>query len=125
VFENRVLRRIFGPKRDEVMGEWRKLLNEELRDLYSSPSIIRIMKSRRMRWAGHVARMGENRNAYRLLVVKPEGRRPLGRPRLRWVDNIRMNLGKVGWGDVDWIGLAKDRNRWRALMNSVLNLRVP
>jgi hypothetical protein len=101
VFENRVLRRIFGPKRDEVTGEWRKLHNEEFRDLYSSPSIIRIIKSRRMRWAGHVARMGEKRNAYRLLVGKPEGRRPLGRPRRRWVDNIRMDLGEVGWGDVD------------------------
>jgi hypothetical protein len=116
VFENRVLRRIFGPKRDEVTGEWRKLYNEELRDLYSSPSIIRIIKSRRMRWAGHVARMGEKRNAYRLLVGKPEGKRPLGRPRRRWVDNIRMYLGEVGWGDVDWIGLAKDRNRWRELL---------
>jgi hypothetical protein len=125
VFENRVLRRIFGPKRDEVTGEWRKLRNEELRDLYSLPSIIRIIKSRRMRWVGHVARMGENRNAYRLLVGKPEGKRPLGRPRRRWVDNSRMDLGEVGWGDVDWIGLAKDRNRRRALVNSVLNLRVP
>jgi hypothetical protein len=92
VFENRVLRRIFGPKWDEVMGEWRKLHNEELRDLYSSPSIIRIIKSRRMRWTGHVAGMGEKRNAYRLLVGKPEGKRPLGRPRHRWVDNIRMDL---------------------------------
>jgi hypothetical protein len=92
VFENRVLRRIFGPKRDEVTGEWRKLHNEELRDLCSSPSIIRIIKSRRMRWAGHVERMGEKRNAYRLLVGKPEGKRPLGRPRRRWVDNIRMDL---------------------------------
>jgi hypothetical protein len=126
VFENRVLRRIFRPKRyDEVMGKWRKLHNEELRDLYSSPSIVRIIKSQRMRWAGHVARMGEKRNAYRLLVGKPEGKKPLGRPRSRWVDNIRIDLGEVGWGDVDWIGLAKDRNRWRALVNSVLNLRVP
>jgi hypothetical protein len=126
VFENRVLRRIFGPKWDEVTSEWRKLHNEELRDLYSSPSIIRIIKSRRMRWAGHVARIGEKRNTYRLLVGKPEGKRPLGRPRRRWVDNIRMDLGEVGWSDVvDWIGLAKDRNRWRALVNSVLNLRVP
>jgi hypothetical protein len=120
-----VLRRIFGPNRDEVTGEWRKLHNEELRDLYSSPSIIRIIKSRRMKWAGHVARMGEKRNAHRLLVGKPEGKKPLGRPRRRWVDNIRMDLGEVGWGDVDWIGLAKDRNRCRALVNSVLNLPVP
>jgi hypothetical protein len=101
------------------------LYNEELHDLYSSPSINRIIKSQRMRWTGHVARMGEKRNAYRLLVGKPEGKRPLGRPRRRWVDNIRMDLGKVGWGDVDWIGLAKDRKRWRAVVNSVLNLRVP
>jgi hypothetical protein len=111
VFENRVLRRVFGPKRVEVMGEWRKLHNKELHDLYSSPSIIRIIMWRRMRWSGHVARMGEKRNAYRLLVGKPEGKRPLGRPRLRWVNNIRMDLGEVGWGDVDWIGLAQDRNR--------------
>jgi hypothetical protein len=125
VFENRVLRRIFAPKRGEVTGEWKTLRNEELRDLHSSPRIIRIMKSRRMRWAGHVARMGEKRNAYRLLVGKPEGKIPLRRPRRRWVDNIRMDLGEMGWGDVDWIGLAKDRNRWRTLVNSVLNLRVP
>jgi hypothetical protein len=120
-----LLRRIFGPKRDEVTGEWRKLHNKELHDLYSSQSIIRIIKSRRMRWTGHVARMKEKRNAYRLLMGKPERKRPLGRPRRRWVDNIRMNLGEVGWSDVDWIGPAKDRNRWRALVNSVLNLRVP
>jgi hypothetical protein len=125
VVTRRVLRRIFGPKRDEVTGEWRKLHNEELHDLYSSPSIIRIIKSRRMRWEGHVARMGENRNAYRLLVGKSEGKRPLRRPRRRWVDNIRMDLGEVGWSDVDWIGLAQGRDRWRALVNSVLNLRVP
>jgi hypothetical protein len=120
-----VLRRIFGPKRDEVPGEWRKLHNEELRDLYSSPSKIRIIKSRRIRWAGHVARMAEKRNAYRLLVGKPEGKRQLGRPRRRWVDNIRMDLGEVGWGDVDWIDLAQNRNRWRTLVSSVLNLLVP
>jgi hypothetical protein len=102
-----------------------KLHNEELRDLYSSPSIIRIIKPRRMRWVGHVARMEEKRNVYRLLVGKPEGRRPLGRPGPRWLDNIRMYLVEVGWGDADWIGLAQDRDRWRALVNSVLNLRVP
>jgi hypothetical protein len=109
MFENKVLRRIFGPKRDEVTGECRKLHNEELRDLYSLPSIIRIIKVRRMRLAGNVARM-EKRNVCRLLVGKPEGRRPLGRPRHRWVDNIRMDLVEVGWGDVDWIGLAQDSN---------------
>jgi hypothetical protein len=86
--------------------------------------MIRMIKSRRMRWAGHVARMAK-RNTYRLLVGKPERRRPLGKPRLRWVDNIRMDLVEVGWGDVDWIGLAQDRDRWRALVNSVLNIRVP
>jgi hypothetical protein len=125
VFENRVLRRIFGPKRDEVTGECRKLHNKELRYLYSSPSTIRMIKSRRMRWAGHIAPLREKWNAYMLLVGKPEGKRPLGRPRRRRVDNIRMDLGEVGWGDVDWIGLAEDRNRWRALVNSVLNLWVP
>jgi hypothetical protein len=109
--KNRVLRRIFGPKRDEVTGEWRKLHNEERHDLYPSPSIIRIIKSRRMRWARHVSRVGEKRNAYRLLVGKPEGKMPLGRPRRRWVDNIRMDLVEVGWNDVDWIGPAQDRDR--------------
>jgi hypothetical protein len=101
VLENRVQRRIFGPKRDEVTGEWRKLHNEELCDLYISPSIIRIMKSKKMRWAGHVARMGEKRNAYMLLVGKPEGRRPLARPRSRWLDNNRMVLTEVEWGGMD------------------------
>jgi hypothetical protein len=125
VFENRVLRRIFGPKRYDVSGEWRKLYNVEFHDLHSSPRIIRIIKARRMRWAGHVARMGENRNAFRLLVGKPEGRRPLLRPRHMWLDNIRKDLVEVGWGDVDWIALAQDRDRWRALVNSALNLRVP
>jgi hypothetical protein len=96
VFENRVLSRIFGPKRDEVTGEWRKLHNEELRDLYSSPSIIRIFKSRNMRWAEQVALMGEKRSSYSSLVGKPEGKRPLGRPRRRWVDNIRMDLWRGG-----------------------------
>jgi hypothetical protein len=88
VFENRVLRRIFGPKRDDVTGDWRKLHNEELHNLYSSPNIIRMMKSRSMRWAGHVPRMGETRNVYMILVGKPEGKRALGRPKHRWVDNI-------------------------------------
>jgi hypothetical protein len=104
VFENRVLRKIFGPKRDGVTGEWRRLRNEELNDLYSSPNIIRVTKSRRMRWAGHVARMGEGRGAYRVLVGRPEVRRPLGRPRRRWDDNIKMNLQEVGWGGA-WTGL--------------------
>jgi hypothetical protein len=107
------------------MGEWRKLHKEKLCDLYPLPSKIIIIKSKRMRWAGHVGRMGEKRNAYRLLVGKPERKRPLGRSRHRRVDNIRMDLGEVGWGDVDQIGLAQDRNRWRAVVNSVLNLRVP
>jgi hypothetical protein len=98
VFENKVLRRIFGPKRDEVTREWRRLHNSELYALYSSPNIIRVIKSRRLRWAGHVARMRETRDAYRALVGKPEGRRPLGRPRRRWEDNIKMNLQEVGWG---------------------------
>jgi hypothetical protein len=95
VFENRVLRRIFGPKRDEVTGEWRKLHSEELHNLYSSPDIITQVKSRRMRWAGHVARMGEDRKVYKVLVGKPEGKRPLGRPRCRWEDGI---LRRLAWG---------------------------
>jgi hypothetical protein len=127
VFENRVLKRIFGPKRDGVTGEWRKLHNEELHNLYSSPSIIRIIKSWRKRWAGHVARMAENRNVYRLLVGKPEGKRPLGIPRRRWMDNIEMDLfrDRIECFGLDWTGLALDRYRWRALVNSVMNLRVP
>jgi hypothetical protein len=107
VFENRVLRRIFGPKRDEVRGEWRKLHNEELRDLYSSPSIIRLVKWRKMRWVGYIARILEKRNAYRLLVGKPEGKRPLERPRRRLVDNIKMDLGEMGWSNVDWLRIRK------------------
>jgi hypothetical protein len=124
VFENRVLRRIFGPKRIEVTGERRKLHNEELHILYSSPNIIRQIKSRRMRWAGHVAHMGEERNVYRVLMGKPEGKRPLGGPRHRWEDGIRMGLREIGWGSVDWIQLAQDWDRWRALVNTVINLRV-
>ncbi|KAJ4442491.1 hypothetical protein ANN_04077 [Periplaneta americana] len=114
VFENKVLRKIFGAKRDEVTGEWRKLHNTELHALYSSPDIIRNIKSRRLRWAGHVARMGESRNAYRVLVGRPEGKRPLERPRRRWEDNIEMDLREVGYDDRDWINLAQDRDRWRA-----------
>jgi hypothetical protein len=111
VFQNRVLRRMFGPKRDEVTGEWRKLHNEELHNLYSSPDVIRQVKSRRMRWAGHVARMGEKRKVYKDLVGNPEGKRPLGRPRRRWEDGIRMELREIGLGDVDWIQLAQGRYR--------------
>jgi hypothetical protein len=106
VFENRVLTRIFGSKRDGVTGGWRKLYNEELHNLYSSPSTIRIIKSRRMRWAGHAAQIGEKRNMYRLLVGKPEGKRPLGRPRHTWMDNIKMDLLEIGLNVVDWTGLA-------------------
>jgi hypothetical protein len=119
------LRWIFEPKRDGVTGGWRKLHNEELHNLFSSPSIIRIIKLRRMRWAGHVARMGEKRNVYRLLVGKPEWKGPLGRPRRRWIDNIKMDLLEIRLNVVDWIVLAQDRYRWRALVNSVMNLRVP
>jgi len=125
VFENMVLRRIFGPRRYEVTRDWRRLHNEELNDLYSSPNIVRVIKWRRMRWAGHVARMGEERGVYRALVGKTEGKRPLGRPRRRWVDNIRMDLQEVGCGLVDWIGLAQDRDRWRTLVSAVMNLGVP
>ena len=125
VFENTVLRRIFGPRRDEVTGEWRRLHYEELNDLYTSPNIVRVIKSRIMRWAGYVARMGEERGVYRVLVGKPEGKRPLGRPRRGWVDNIRTDLQEVGCGYVDWIGLAQDRDRWRTLVSAVMNLRVP
>ena len=99
--------------------------NEKLNDLYSSPNIVRVTKSRRMRWAGRVACMGEERGVYGVLVGKPEGRRPLGRPRCRWVDNIRMDLQEVGCGYMDWIALAEDRDSWRTLVGAVMNLRVP
>ena len=115
---------IFGPKRDEVTGEWRKLHNEELRDLYSLPNIVQVVKSRRMRCAGHVARVGEERDVHRVLVGKREGKRPLGRPRRRWDDNIKVDLQEVGEGGVDWMELAQDRDRWRALVTTVMNFRV-
>ena len=99
--------------------------NEELNDLYSSPNIVRVIKSRRMRWSGHVARMGEERVVYRVLVGKPEEKRSLGRPRRRWVDNVRMDLQVVGCRYMVWIGLAQDRDRWRTLVSAVMNLRVP
>jgi len=111
VFENRVLRGILGPKRDEVTGEWRKLHNEELNVLYCSPNIVRVIKLRRRRWVGHVACMGERRGAYRVLVGKPGGKRPMGRPRHRGGDNIKMDLQEVGFGGMDWIELAQDRDR--------------
>jgi len=120
VFENRVLRRIFGPKRDEVTGEWRKLHNEELNNLYSSPN-----KIKKNEIGGACSAYGEGRGVYRVLVGKLEGRRPLGRPRRRWDDNIRMDLREVGCGCVDWMELAQDRDRWRALVSAVMNLRVP
>ena len=124
MFENRVLRRVIGPKKDEVTGEWIKLHKEELRDLYPLPNILRVVKSRRMRRAGHVASMGEGIGVHRVLVGKPEEKRPLGRPRRRWEDNIKMDLQEVR-GVGDWMELAQDRDRWRALVNTVMNLRVP
>ena len=120
-----MLRRIFGPKRDEVTGEWRKLHNEKLNNLYSSPSNFWVIKSRRMRWEEHVAGVGVSRGMYRVLVGKPEGKRPLGRPRHRWEDNIKLDLQEVGCKDLDWIELTQYRDRWQALVNAVVNLRVP
>jgi len=125
VLENRVLRGVFGTKRDEVTGKWRKLHNEELNDLYCSHNIVRVIKSRRMRWAGHVARMGERRGVYRVLVRKPEGKRPLGRHRRRWEENIKRDFQEVGCLGMDWIELAQDRDRWWTLVNAVMNLPFP
>jgi hypothetical protein len=118
------MRRIFGLKRNEVIGSWRKLHNKELHDINSSPSIIRVIKSR-TRLAGRVARFGAKRNADRSLVGKPEGKRPLGMAKCTWQDNIKMDLIELGWGGMDWIDLAHDRDQWRAVMNTVMNLRVP
>jgi hypothetical protein len=120
VFENRVLRRIFGPKREED-GSWRKLHNDEIHSLYSSSNIGRVIKSRRMRWDGHMARMGEGRGVYRVLVGRPEGKRPLGRPRRRREDNI----SEIGIDGANWIQPAQDRVQWRACVNMVMNLGVP
>ena len=120
-----MLRRVVGPKRDEVTGEWRKLHNEELSDLYSLPNIVRVVKSRRMRWAGHVACMGEGRGVHRVLVGKPERKRALGRPRCRWEDNIKMDLQEVGGSCGDWMELVQGREIWRAFVGTVRNLRVP
>ena len=117
------LGRYFG-LRDEITGEWRKLRNVELHTLYSSPNIIRNLKSGRLRWAGHVARMEQSRNAYRVLVGKPDGKRPLGRPRSRWEDNIKMDFMEVGGDPRDWIALTEDSDRWRAYVRAVMNLRV-
>jgi hypothetical protein len=122
LFENSVLRKIFGPKREED-GSLRKLHNDELHDPYSSPNIVRVIKSRRMRWAGHVARMGEGRGVYRVLVGRPEGKRPLGRR--RWEDNIKMDLSEIGIDGANWIQLAQDKVQWRAFVNTVMKLRVP
>jgi hypothetical protein len=119
VFENRVFRRVFGH------GEWRKLHNDELNDLYSLPNIVRVVKSRRMRWVGHVARIVEEREVHRVSVGKPKGKRPLGRPRHRWDDNIKMDLQEVGGCRGDWMELVQDRDEWRALVSTVKNLRVP
>ena len=124
MLENKVLMKIFGAKREEIVGELRKLHNVELQALYSSPNIIRNLKLRRLRWAEHVAHMEESRNEYRVLVGKPEGKRPLGRPRRRWEDNIKMDLKKVGCDPGEWIDLAEDRDQWRDYVRAVMNLLV-
>jgi hypothetical protein len=121
----RVLRKIFESKRNGVTGKWSRLRKQEFRDLYSSPNIIRVIKYKRMIWAGHVAHMGEKRAAYMVLVARPEEKRPLGRPRRRREDNIKMDFQELGWRRMDRIDLAQDRDRWRALLNAIRNVRVP
>ena len=123
MFENEVIKKIFGAMREEITGEWRKIHNTELHALYSF-NIIRNLKSRRLRWAGHMEHMEQSRNAYRVLVGKPESKRTLGRPRRRWEDNIKMDLRKVGCDPRDWIALAEDRDQWRAYVRAVMNLWV-
>jgi hypothetical protein len=125
VFENRALRRIFGLKTEEVVGGWRRLHNEELHYLYASPNVIRVIKSKRIIWVGPVACMGEMRNAYKIFVGITERKRQLGRPRRRWEDNIRMDLIEIEWEYLDWIHLAQDRDQWCALVDTVMNLRIP
>jgi hypothetical protein len=124
VFEIRVLRRIFGPKRDEVTGEWTKLHNEELHNLYSSPDIIRQIKVKEHEVGRACGTHGTGEKMYKVLVGKPEGKRPVGRPRRRWEDGIRIDLREIGLGGVDWIRLAQDRDRWRAVVSAVMSLRV-
>jgi hypothetical protein len=124
VFENRELRMIFGPKREED-GSWKKLYNYELHSLYSSPNVVRVIKSRRLRWVGHVARMGEGRGVYRVLVGRPEDKRPLGRPRRRWEDNIKLDLREIKINGANWTELPQDTVQWRAFVNTVMNLQVP
>jgi hypothetical protein len=122
LFQNRVLRRIFGPKREEVAGGWRRLHNEELHNLYPSPNILKVIKSRRMRWTEHVARMVVMINTYKIFIGKFEGKKLLGRPRRRWEDNITLDLRKIGWKSVDWMHLAQVRGQWCALVNVVMSL---
>jgi hypothetical protein len=125
VCENRVLRRIFGPKREEVAGGWRTLHNEELHSLYTSPNVITVIRSRRMRWVGDVTRIGDIRNAYKILVGKTEDKRPLGKPRRRWENNNGMDLSETGWEVMNWMHLAQDGDQWRSLLNTVMNIPVP
>ena len=125
VFENKVLRKIFGARKDKVSGEYRKLHNHELEELYKSPSIVRIIKSRRLRWAGHVARMGEERTARRIFAGKPRSKRPLGRPRRRWEDNVLQDLEEIGRNQMSWAEFAKNPVEWRSCVEAAMNFRVP